>query len=79
MTHNAVNDSLGQCSFSLSDAIKCTDPDDEMSDPIWIPLFKELPNDSSGAVLIQVQVIRVLDDGENVDILEKPSASIIPG
>lgn len=72
------DDYLGQCSFSLSDAMKCITLDEEMPDPIWIPLFKELPNDSSGSLLIQVQVVRVLADGENIDILEKPSPSIIP-
>ena len=70
------DDYMGQCSYSLSDAVKTVNPHDEMPDPVWYDLFKAVPNDSQGQLLLNVQVIAINDS--NNESLKEPVHSIKP-
>lgn len=51
------DDYLGTTFFNLKDAVITPDPDDPLPDPVWRSFFFEVPGDSQGDVLMQVQLI----------------------
>ncbi len=69
------DDYLGTFGFNLRDANVTTDIS-SISDPKWFDLFKEVPNDADGQLLISVQLIPLTV--ASTDTLKLPSPSIVP-
>jgi hypothetical protein len=64
------DDYLGFCNFHLRDAQFSEDPNEPLVDPIWKKFFYEVPGDSSGEVLMSVQLIP-LADGRKLHVKEE--------
>lgn len=54
-------DYLGCCTYNLHDAVVTHHKDvetDPLPDPMWLDLYKEIPGDGEGALLVLVQMIK---------------------
>ena len=70
---------MGCCVFNLAMAVTTphnlveTEP---LADPIWLDLYKELPGDGGGQMLVHVQLIKKTSPAQVLPVL--PKGSIVP-
>lgn len=73
------DDYLGTCSFPLKNAVVTEDDPDApdakpLPDPHWVPFFYEVPGDSQGELLVNVELIKTMKAPEDL----KKIRSIVP-
>lgn len=76
------DDFMGTCTLHMDSAVVTEDPAQEITqDPVWRPLFRDKPGDTTGELLVMIQLVPLIDSrGQPVpkSVLAIKPRSIVP-